>query len=210
MKKRRVAIYMRCSKHTGEKFKEKYSKLFGYVKSKTSWELIEVFYDNAPSKWSTCPQELQRLLNEAETRRFDIVVIEKLETLSAYAKKRMDISRILDGAGVTLVTLFCALREQRRAEKTRTMLQYEMLEDALSRAECLTKEQFAVQSKNKTKEFVEYIDGSFEEILSNEEDLPYKKVISIHVGDKVCCIPLSARSLLVLKDSIEILQRSIE
>ena len=90
------------------------------------------------------------------------------------------------------------------------MLQYEMLEDALSRAECLTKEQFVVQSKKKTKEFVEYIDGSFEEILSNEEDLPYKKVISIHVGDKVCCIPLSARSLLVLKDSIEILQRSIE
>ena len=208
--KKRIAIYMRCSKYTGDKFKEKYSKLFGYVKSKRTWELVEVFYDNAPSKWATCPKELQRLLDEAEQGRFDIIVIEKLEILSAYAKKRIDISRTLEKNGVTLVTLFCAQREQRRAEKTRALLQYELVEDALKRAECLTDEQFISLSKDKSKEFTNYINESFEEILHGEEELPYKKVIGIHVGNKVCCIPLTSRSLLVLRDSIEILQRSIE
>ncbi len=210
MKKKRVVIYMRCSKYTGEKFKEKYTKLFGYVKTKPNWELVEIYYDNAPGKWTRCPQELQRLLDEAEQSRFDIVVIEKLETISAYSKKRIDISRSLEKNGVTLVTLFCAQREQRRAEKTRALLQYEMVEDALKRAECLTKEQFISQSKENTKAFMEYIDESFEEILHSEEELPNKKIIGIHVGNKVCCIPLTSRSLLVLRDSIEILQRSIE
>lgn len=208
--KKRIAIYMRCTNNTATKYCEMHSRLTGYVKSQTNWELVEIFYDNAPSKWRTYPENMKRMLEAAVKHSFDIVVIEKMFTLSAHSQKRTDIVRILEEKGIKVITLYEALRAQRRAEKAKTMLQYEMLEDAVQRGECLTKEHLFAESKEKARSFIGYIDESFEEILCYERDAPYKRMISIHVGDKVCCIPLTARSLLALRDSVESMQQCLE
>ena len=74
----------------------------------------------------------------------------------------------------------------------------------------MTKERFNLKCKEKAEAFIEYIDDSFVEILEGESDAQCKRIIGVLVGDKVCCIPLTPRSLFVLRDSIEILQRNIE
>ena len=208
--KKRVAIYMRCSAHTTDRYREMYTKLMGYIKSQPNFELVEIFYDNASSKWSYYPPELHRMLEEAYRAKFDIVVVEKMETFSAYSKKRTDIERLLGIKGVKVITLYSAMREQRRAEKAKALLQFEMVEDALERGDCLTKEQFNMKCKEKAEEFIGYIDDSFVDILDDESDARCKKIIGIIVGDKVCCIPLTPRTLLALRESVEKLQRSIE
>ena len=208
--KKKVAIYMRCSKYTIERYREMYTKLMGYVRSQADFELVEIYYDNAPGKWQQCPQELQRLLRDAGEKHFEIVVVEKLEAFSFYSRNRTDIEGMLDQYGVRVVRLHTALKEQRAAEKARSALQYEMLEDALQRGSCLTDEQFRAECKAKTDEFIKYIDESFGAILDGEPNAPYRKVIGIHVGDKICCIPLTARSLLILRDAMDALRRSID
>lgn len=208
--KKRVAVYMRCSVHTTDRYREMYTKLMGYIKSQPHYELVEMFYDNAPSKWSYYPPELHRMLEEAYRAKFDIVVVEKMETFSAYSQKRTDIERLLGRKGVKVITLYSAMREQRRAEKAKALLQFEMVEGALERGDCLTKEQFNMKCKEKAEEFIGYIDDSFVDILDGESDARCKKIIGIIVGDKVCCIPLTPRTLLALRESVEKLQRSIE
>ena len=67
-----------------------------------------------------------------------------------------------------------------------------------------------MKCKEKAEEFIGYIDDSFVDILDGESDARCKKIIGIIVGDKVCCIPLTPRTLLALRESVEKLQRSIE
>lgn len=208
--KKKVAIYMRCTTNTTDKYKGMYNRLTGYIKTQPNWDLVEFFYDNAPGNWTAYPPDMKRMFEEIERKGIEVVVVEKMGTFSAYSQKRTDIERMLKRKGVVVITLYTALREQRRAEKARSQLQYEMIEDALQRADCLTNEQFLTQSIQKAGAFVAYINDSFEEILEGETGAPYKKVISIQVGDKICCIPLTARSLLILRDSIELLQRSVD
>ena len=208
--KKKVAVYMRCSTNTIERYKEMYVRLTGFVKAQTDYELTEIYYDYAPGNWSQYPENLKRLLDDCGSGRFDAIVIEKLSTFSAYSRTRTDIADLIKQKGIRIITLHTAQKEQRRAERARSVLQYEMIEDALERGVCLTKEQYEKKSKEKAAEFIEYIEDNFAEILNAEPGAPYKKVIGIHVGDKVCCIPLTARSLLALRDSMVALRRSID
>ena len=45
--KKRVAVYMRCSVHTTDRYREMYTKLMGYIKSQPHFELEEGVLDNA-------------------------------------------------------------------------------------------------------------------------------------------------------------------
>lgn len=115
--KKRVAVYMRGSVHTTDRYREMYTKLMGYIKSQPHFELVEIFYDNTPSKWSYYPPELHRMLEDAYRAKFDIVVVEKMETFSAYSQKRTDIESLLGRKGIQVITLYSAMREQKEQKR---------------------------------------------------------------------------------------------
>ena len=208
--KKKVAINMRCSTNTIVRYKKMYVKLTGFVKAQTDYELTETYYDYAPSNWVQYPKNLRRLLDDCGSGRFDAIVVEKLSTLSAYSSTRTDIADLIKQKGIRIITLHTAKKEQRRAERARSVLQYEVIEDALERGVYLTKEQYEKKSKEKAQEFIEYIEDNFAEILNAEPGAPYKKVIGIHVEDKVCYIPLMARTLLALRDAVKLLTPNID
>jgi len=98
----RVAIYVRISTdelHQPFSLEAQKVKLAAYVKSQDNWELTETFVDQA-SGATTDRRDLNRALAAARAKKFDVLLVYRVDRLSRSIRGLSDILARLDDAGV--------------------------------------------------------------------------------------------------------------
>ena len=98
----RIAIYLRISTdeaHQPYSLDAQEQRLRAYVASQPDWELVRVFTDQMSGATTERP-ELQRALTEAHARRFDLLLVYRVDRFARSVRGLATLLEQLDAAGV--------------------------------------------------------------------------------------------------------------
>lgn len=102
----RIVIYIRVS--TEEQAKEGYSlasqqeRAIKFIESQENWTLVDTYIDDGKSAKDLNRPAMQRLINDAERRKFDVVVFYKLDRLVRSVSDLHTLLQLFDKNGVKI------------------------------------------------------------------------------------------------------------
>lgn len=99
----KIAIYVRCST-ADQSLDVQRSELLAYAESR-KWQVIHVYEDHGISGSTENRPQLRQLMKDAQARRFDLVLVWKLDRFARSLKNLLNSIQVFEELGIAFVSL---------------------------------------------------------------------------------------------------------